>query len=218
MSDGNIRARFAREAPIADVRVQLTDKRLQHIEHAVYNRQRGLTIIVEDVFDPHNLGAITRTADAIGIQHIHYSAPEFHDANRVGKFSSSTANKWMDYSYHGQSVEPAIIDLKKEGYQIVATVISDDAKSLYDVDWTQYDKVAILVGNEHSGISQQSIESADIPITIPMRGMTQSLNVSVATAIILSEIVRQREASAINFRLSDDDATALLEKLIRLAY
>ncbi len=170
-----------------------TEARLQKLQRAASQRQPGLTIILQDVFDPHNLGAIARSCDAFGVQQLHVifenSAP--FDPKTIGKNSSTATNKWLQYHSHFDS-EIALRSLKNDGWQVVATVLDDAAESLFAVDFCQ-PRLALLLGNERDGLSQRALELADRRVTIPMRGIAQSLNVSVTAALCLYEITRQRQ-------------------------
>lgn len=190
-----------------------TDKRIQRINYAAHHRQRGLMVVMEDVVNPHNLAAIARSCDAFGIQQIAFTTNNDvlfeQKLEDIGMVSSSSASKWLDYRIFEGGTRECLTTLQSEGWHVLATVAGDDVLSLYDADLTQYDKLAILVGNERRGISQMAIDLADSHITIPMYGMIRSFNVSVATAITLSEITRQRDVSETDFRVSDEEATRI---------
>ena len=171
-----------------------TEQRLHKLKRIAQQRQAGLTVVIEDVFDPHNLGAIARSCDAFGVQELNVifeTHPEF-DPKEVGKNSSTATNKWLNYRIH-HSAETALRTLKAEGWQLVATVLDPNAESIYEVDLCQ-PKLAILLGNEKTGLSQEAIALADRRVTIPMRGIAQSMNVSVTAALLLFEVTRQRHA------------------------
>ncbi|MCY3572652.1 MAG: RNA methyltransferase [Chloroflexi bacterium] len=171
-----------------------TQARLQKLRRAASQRQPDLTVVIQDVFDPHNLGAIARSCDAFGVQHLHVifenSSP--FDPKTIGKNSSTATNKWLQYHSHFDS-EEALRSLKKDGWQVVATVLDAAAEPLYEADFCQ-PRLAVLLGNERDGLSQRALELADRRVTIPMRGIAQSLNVSVTASLFLYEITRQREA------------------------
>ncbi len=171
-----------------------TQARLQKLQRAASQRQPGLTIVTQDVFDPHNLGAIARSCDAFGVQHLHviFENSDPFDPKTIGKNSSTATNKWLQYHMHFDS-EKALRSLKNDGWQVVATVLDDAAESLFDADFGQ-PRLALLLGNERDGLSQRALELADRRVTIPMRGIAQSLNVSVTAALCLYEITRQRQA------------------------
>ncbi len=169
-----------------------TEERLNKLRRIARQRQSGLTVIIEDVFDPHNLGAITRSCDAFGIQEINIifdTHPEF-DPKEVGKNSSTATNKWLNYRVHHGS-EKALRTLKEEGWHIVATALDPNAESIFEADLSQ-PRLALLLGNEKDGLSATALRAADRLVTIPMRGIAQSMNVSVTAALFLYEVTRQR--------------------------
>lgn len=169
----------------------ITEGRLKKIKQVMSFRQRGLTIVIEDIYDPHNAAAIWRTCDAYGVGKVCliFDKQKAFDPKRIGKSSSATANKWLDFEIFS-STQECLADLKKQGFSIVATVLNKQATNLYEFAWPK--KIALLVGNEHSGLSEQAIKLSDYQVYIPMQGMVQSLNLSVATAIFISEIYRCR--------------------------
>ena len=143
---------------------------------------------MENIHDPHNVSAIFRTCDAVGISKVNL-VYNFETFPRIGKKSSASAFKWVGKEKY-KSIEECYAVLRKDGYKIIASSLNEDSKNLYELDLTQ--KVAIVVGNEHRGVSETSAELADDVFLIPQFGMVQSLNVSVATAVILYEAMRQR--------------------------
>ena len=170
---------------------------MQKLERVARSRQAGLTVVIEDVFDPHNLGALTRSCDAFGIQEIHVifeTHPEF-DPKQVGKNSSTAANKWLNYRIHHDS-ESAMRALGDAGWQVVAAVIDENAESIFEADFS-HSQIALLFGNEKEGLSPKAIALADRQVTIPMRGIAQSMNISVAAALFIYEVTRQRRAPGI---------------------
>lgn len=201
-----------RDDLLARQQAQLTPRRQRRIAETVQQRQRGLMVIMEDVHNPHNLAAIARSCDAFGVQDVSFTVQDHNlfDPKEIGRVSSSSASKWLDYRIFMDGTADAFTTLQAEGWHIMATVAGDDIPSLYDLDLAQHDKLAVLVGNEHTGLSPKAVEMADSHMTIPMRGMIQSFNVSVATAITLAEVTRQREASPRNFAFSDDEIAALM--------
>jgi len=170
------------------VRSTKTEKRLEKIIRVVNARQHSLTVVIENIHDPHNVSAIFRTCDAVGIAKVNliYNQESFP---RIGKKSSASAFKWVEKEKY-KSVEECYNDLRQDGYKIFASSLTDHSKNLYELDLTQ--KIAIVVGNEHRGVSDSAANLADEVFLIPQFGMVQSLNVSVATAVILYEAMRQR--------------------------
>jgi tRNA (guanosine-2'-O-)-methyltransferase len=168
-----------------------SEKRSKKINDVVRSRQHSLHAVLENIHDPHNVSAIFRTCDAAGVPAVSliYNYEKFP---RIGKKSSASAYKWIEKEKF-KSVEDCYSELKKKGFQIIASSISGESISLYDIDFTK--KTALVLGNEHRGVSEEAAASADIKFQIPMFGMVQSLNVSVAAAITLYEAVRQRIAN-----------------------
>ena len=165
-----------------------TERRLKKIEKVAAARQFSLRVVLENIHDPHNVSAIFRSCDAVGIPQVDllYNVEKFPKISRV---SSASSKKWVEQKKF-EKVDNCITNLKQEGFKIYGSILSEDAENIYDLDLTE--KVAIVMGNEHRGISEEMIEAVDKHIYIPMRGMIQSLNVSVATAVILYEAQRQR--------------------------
>ena len=168
--------------------VPKTERRRNKIIAVINFRQPTLKIVLENIHDPHNVSAIFRTCDAVGVPKI--SLVYYQEAfPKIGKKSSASAFKWVEREKF-KSIEDCYSNLKDEGFNIYASSISDGAVSLYDLDLTK--KSAIILGNEHRGISDSATNLADKKFLIPMFGMVQSLNVSVAASIILYEALRQR--------------------------
>jgi len=169
----------------------LTEKRYKKFINVVSKRQKHLTIILENIHDPHNVSAILRTADAVGIDKIYliYNTNKFP---KIGKTSSASAKKWIDLVKFN-SVSDCFSELKKEKYKIYSTFMSESKKnySLYELDLTK--RVALVFGNEHFGVSEEAKSLSDKNFLIPMYGMVQSLNVSVSVAVCLYEALRQRQ-------------------------
>jgi tRNA (guanosine-2'-O-)-methyltransferase len=187
-----------------------TERRLNRLETVLRRRQLDLTVVMENIHDPHNVSAILRSCDAAGVMGVQliYTSTEFPD---LGKKSSASAKKWVDQRRF-RNVKECYDTLHEEGYAIYATHLEEAAKVLYEIDMTK--KTAFVVGNEHEGVSLEAAELADGIIQIPMFGMIQSLNVSVATAVILFEAVRQRIAAGqyANSKLSEVDLAKLLKE------
>ncbi len=165
-----------------------TEKRKSKILSVAQTRQKSLHVVIENIHDPHNVSAIFRTCDAVGVPKVSliYTIEKFP---RIGKKSSASAFKWVEKDKFC-SVKECYDSLHSEGYKIYASAITPNAKDFYELDLTE--KVAIVLGNEHRGVSEEAEILADETFKIPMFGMVQSLNVSVATAVMLYEALRQR--------------------------
>ena len=185
-----------------------TEKRLQKITSVIRARQHSLTVVMENIHDPHNVSAIFRTCDAVGIPKVNLIY-NFESFPRIGKKSSASAFKWVEKEKY-KAVDECYNELRKNGFKIFAASLSEESKNLYDLDLTQ--KVAIVVGNEHRGVSESAANLADEIFLIPQFGMVQSLNVSVATAVIVYEAMRQRLKKKMYQKSDLDEKT--LEQMI----
>lgn len=165
-----------------------TPRRVERFRSVISRRQRDLTVVLENIHDPHNVSAILRSCDAVGILRVEllYTVEKFP---KLGRKSSSSANKWIERRKHTE-VAACYATLRQEGFRILATEVADGAPSLYDLDLTG--SVAIVVGNEHRGVSEEAAHAADGVFRVPMTGMIESLNVSVAAAVCVFEAYRQR--------------------------
>jgi tRNA (guanosine-2'-O-)-methyltransferase len=180
----------------------MTPERLSTIKNSLNKRQAGLTVIMENVRKPHNLAAVARTLEAVGGLEIH--AITQLTSLRLTQMSAGGIKKWIKVNKH-PSTEQGIQHLKQQGFQIIATCLSDSSKDYRDIDYTK--PTAILIGEELEGISEQAKQLADEKICIPMIGMVQSLNVSVASALVLYEAYHQRMAAGLYEQRSIDDET-----------
>lgn len=168
-----------------------TTERQEKIKKVISNRQEGV-IVLENIADPHNAAAVWRTAEAFGFQKIFmvYSKEKPINPKKTGKASSASANKWLSFKLF-KNIDECYAELRNNGYKIYATVLDKEAKKIDDIKFKEK-RVAIVLGNEHRGLSEEAIKGADIKIYIPMKGMVQSLNISVTAAIMMYEIDRQR--------------------------
>ncbi|HEV7620598.1 MAG TPA: RNA methyltransferase [Flavisolibacter sp.] len=170
----------------------MTEERRQRIENVLNKRQNDLTIVLENVFDPHNISAVMRSCDAIGMQEIYVLNTKIPRHKKWGERSSSSAAKWLTVHQY-DNAEDCLSDLRKKYEVILTTHLSGDAKNLYELDLTQ--RIALVFGNEHSGVSDEIRQLADGNFIIPQVGMIQSLNISVACAVTLYEAFRQKTAA-----------------------
>lgn len=184
----------------------------------INNRQEGV-IVLENIADEHNAAAVWRSADAFGFQKIYlvFSVEKSFNPKKVGKKSSASANKWLSFKTF-KSINECYKELKNEGYKIYATVLDEDSKNLQSTIFSLR-KIALVFGNEHRGLSEEAIKGADEKIYIPMKGMVQSLNLSVSAGILMYEVSRQRSASAKGYgetregyKLSDNEKKELIKE------
>lgn len=168
--------------------------RLIKLQEAAKKRQTNLAVILENVHDLHNLGAVMRTADSVGAQEIYVL---FSDPNqtpkkvKLGKRTSAGTRRWLDVYFYTDT-QRCFEDVRKKYSKIYATHLASNSVSLYDLDLS--DSVALLFGNEAEGISTPALDLCDGNFIIPQVGMAQSLNISVAAAITLYEAYRQRKS------------------------
>ncbi len=175
------------------------------------HRQSDLTVVLEDIHDPHNVSAILRTADAVGVIGVQLVYPE-GAFPKLGKKSSASAVKWIERRGF-RSMQECYEKLRGEGFRIYATHLGRNAVSLYDLDLTR--RVALVFGNEHRGVSAGAARLADATFRIPMTGMVQSLNVSVACAVSLYEAFRQRRAANDGYAVDETLVQRLLHEWLK---
>lgn len=167
------------------------DSRISRIEEILKRKQPDLQVMLDDVHSSQNLSAIIRSCDAVGVLDLYYTAT-IDDTLKLHKTITQGAHRWLHRKRIGTEQKTAFIQTKKdEGYQIVATHLDESAVSFREIDYTK--PTLLIMGNEKEGVSESLLALADHKIIIPMQGMVQSLNVSVATALILYEAQRQRE-------------------------
>ncbi len=166
----------------------MTPERYARIREMLAARQPDLTVCMEQVHKPHNVSAVIRTADAVGVNEVHAVWPTSRMKTQ-GSFAAG-ANSWVQVKTH-KTIQEAVAKMKAMGMQILATNLSEKAVDFRAIDYTR--PTCILLGQEKTGITPEALALADSDIIIPMVGMVQSLNVSVASALILYEAQRQRE-------------------------
>ena len=167
----------------------MTPERQEKLISVLDKRQDNITIVLENVFDPHNISAVMRTCDAVGIQDIYILNTKIPRHKKWGFKSSSSAKKWLSVHQY-ENAEECFSSLRKRYSSILTTHLADDAVSLYQVDFTK--SIALIFGNEHNGVSDEIRALADGNFIIPQVGIIQSLNISVACAVTLYEAFRQK--------------------------
>lgn len=178
----------------------MTPERLAKIRAVLDKRQPDLTVLMERVHKPHNFSAILRSCDAVGVLEAHaipakHGLPDLEEAagldlkSKTFNETSGSAAKWVGLQVHPDTLS-ALNHLKSRGFQVLAAHFSERALDYRQADYTR--PTCILLGTEKWGVSPEAAEQADAHILIPMMGMVQSLNVSVAAAVILFEAQRQR--------------------------
>ncbi len=168
-----------------------TERRLYKLSQVMHQRQMDIVIALDHIHDQHNLSAVIRTADAAGFGRIIWT-PDFKMTEKVNPEISRGAERWVDLSVY-DDLKPELLRLKGQGYKIAATHMARKAVDFRTIDWTQ--PWVIVFGNEHRGVSDDVVEIADENVFLPMLGFVQSLNISVAAAVTLYEIQRQRQVA-----------------------
>lgn len=167
----------------------MTPERRERLLSVLRKRQPDLTVVLENVFDPHNISAVMRTCDAVGIQELYVLTNKIPKHKKWGARSSSSAAKWLTIHQY-EDAEQCFADIRKKYEKIYTTHLSSDAVSLYEINFTG--SVALVFGNEHNGVSEEIREMADGNFLIPQMGIIQSLNISVACAVSIYEALRQK--------------------------
>jgi tRNA (guanosine-2'-O-)-methyltransferase len=186
----------------------LTENRKERFINVLANRTNHFTIAMEDVYQLHNTSAVMRSCEVFGIQELNVVEQKF--GKRIDSEIAMGAQKWVDINRYS-SMQNCIDDVRKKGYQIIATTPHNDSCMLHEFDITK--PSAIFFGTEKQGLSQEVIDQADGFLKIPMVGFTESLNISVSAAIIIQDITSRLRQSNIDWKLSENE---ILEK--RLAW
>lgn len=187
------RRALAREQPPKTEKWPRTPRRQARIRQTLRRRQVDLTFVLEDVHDRHNVSAVLRSCDAVGILKLHVvyrkdRPPE----DAFARTTSSGAVKWVEVVRH-ETIEACYDALRSEDMAIFATALETDSHDLYELDLTR--PMAVVFGNEQRGASEEARAAADGTVVIPMMGMVESLNISVACAVTAFEAMRQRRAA-----------------------
>ncbi len=167
----------------------MTPERTEKLLQVLNSRQANLTVVMENVQDPHNISAVMRTCDAVGIQDIYILNTKIPRHKKFGAKSSSSAAKWLTI-HEFDNVVSCFNALRLKYETILTTHLSTDAISLYDINFTK--SIALVFGNEHSGVSDEVRILADGNFIIPQKGIIRSLNISVACAVTIYEAFRQK--------------------------
>ena len=185
----------------------ITDKRKERIDTVLAKRQKDLTLVMDNIWDPHNVSAVLRSCDAFGVSDVHlfYTTSTWPE---LGKKSSASAKKWIRRTRH-LDARSMVEQLRQGGGQVLRTGFSASARPVQDFDFTK--PTAVVLSNEHNGTAPEIAELVTDEVYIPMFGMVQSFNVSVAAAIILYEASTQRQRAGMY-----DQPTFSREELDRL--
>jgi tRNA (guanosine-2'-O-)-methyltransferase len=189
----------------------MNPERYHKVYEALRRRQHDLTVLYEDLDKIHNLAAIGRSGETVGVEVLHAVTSE---KTRLRGLAGRGANRWITEVSHPTTAE-ACRYLKNEGFTLVATHLGENAIDYRDFDYTQ--PTAIMMGNEAIGLTSEALSYADANVVIPMMGVVGALNVSVAAAILLFEAMRQRQAAGMYDRPAKDEA-ALRKRVFEECY
>jgi len=167
----------------------MTPERQERLLSVLNKRQNNITVVLENVFDPHNIAAVMRTCDAVGIQDIYVLNTKIARHKKFGQKSSSSAAKWLTIHQFTEAAA-CFAELRRNYKHILTTHLSSDAVALHDINFTQ--SIALVFGNEHDGVSEEIRVLADGNFIIPQVGIIKSLNISVACAVTVYEAMRQK--------------------------
>lgn len=187
----------------------LTAERQSRLQDVLDQRTRHLTVVLENVYQPHNTSAVLRSCDAFGVQDVH--VVETENRFRVTREITMGTDKWLTLHRHSVETDPAaacITKLREDGYRILVTAPSSTAVPLAEVDITH--KAALVIGHETEGVSTRFAEAADECVAIPMCGFVESFNLSVAAALCLYEFTNRLRCSDIDWRITAEEREALL--------
>lgn len=188
---------------IRALELMITPERKQRFQTILSNRTRHFTVVVEDIFQLHNASAVVRSCEVFGIQEAHFI--ENRNQSSINENIALGAEKWIDIRKHS-SAAACLRELKSKNYRLIATSSHRQAISLDDFDISQ--PAALIFGTEGNGVSEDVIDMADACLTIPMVGFTESLNISVAAAIVLQNLSARLRRSSIDWSLTHVDAQA----------
>jgi tRNA (guanosine-2'-O-)-methyltransferase len=187
----------------------VTDRRVKLFDTKLRDRTRYITIVLEDIFQPHNASAVLRSCECFGIQDVHII--ENRNAYRINPDVALGSYKWLTlrrYNQQPDNTRPALEALKKEGYRIVAATPHRNDCSLEEFDLSR-GKAALVFGSELEGLSPAAIEMADEFLKIPMVGFTESLNISVSAAICIHFLTSSLRKSPLAWHLNHEESQQL---------
>lgn len=194
----------------------ITEHKKSVMEQVLSKRTRFFTLVLEDIYKPHNASAVIRTCDCFGIQDMHVI--EKTNTYKINPYVTRGASQWVDlhkyYSNEGSSVQLCFEELRSKGYKIYGTSPSPSSISIHDLDASQ--KLALVFGNEHEGISEEVKSKVDGLVHIPMLGFTESFNISVSASIFLFDLIKRAEKfNYPDFYISEEEKNILRMKWYR---
>jgi len=170
----------------------LSQKRIENLQRVLNNRLEDIVVVLDNLFDPHNMGAIVRTVEALGIQDIHVIERDT-PLDLSCKVTTYSNKRVSIHTY--ENARSCVDFIKKHGFQIVVAQMTGTAVPIDDFEIYPDSKIAIVMGNEHAGASEEICQLADTHVVVPMNGFTESYNVSVATALVLADFVNKKRSA-----------------------
>jgi tRNA (guanosine-2'-O-)-methyltransferase len=199
-----------KQALIEQLLAYVTDNKREKMHAVLQNRTRYVTVVLEDLFQPHNASAALRTCDIFGVQDVHVVQAKY--AFKAVSTIAMGATKWLNVHTH-PTITDSIAALKKQGYRIVATTPHTDSYSLPNLPIDQ--KTALIFGSEQTGLSDDALAQADMFVKIPMYGFVESFNVSVSVALCLYDVVNRLHQSPYAWQLSEEEKQDIMLEWIR---
>jgi len=188
----------------------VTDNKREKMHAVLENRTRYVTVVLEDLFQPHNASAALRTCDIFGVQDVHVVEARY--AFKAVPTIAMGATKWLNVQSY-PSITDSITALKNCGYCIVATTPHTDSYTLPELPLDQ--KIALVFGSEQTGLSEEALASADMFVKIPMYGFVESFNVSVSVALCLYDVINRLHNSSYAWQLSEEEKQDIMLEWIR---
>ncbi|WP_269540763.1 TrmH family RNA methyltransferase [Cerasicoccus fimbriatus] len=182
-------------------------RRLTEMKRVLGERTQWLTVVLEDIFQPHNSSAVLRTCECFGVQTVHVAevTKKFKISNQVAMGGA----KWIDVERYEQTTD-CLDRLRAQGYRTAAATLRDDALPLDEIPLDK--PLAVLIGHERKGLSQAAHDAADVWFSLPMHGFTQSYNLSVFSSLCLYELTERLRDSDLPWRLSDEEQERILTR------
>ena len=185
-------------------------ERAEKLKKVIAKKQPTLTVVMENVDDPHNISAVLRSCDAVGIIEVYILNSVTKSQYQMSRKSSASAMKWLDV-HHFKETKECFEAVREKYEKIYTTHLGEDSVGLHQMDLTK--SVALVFGNEKDGVSEEALSLADGNFVIPQVGLIQSLNISVACAVTLYEAFRQRAEKEmyVNTQLSENQQLEMFE-------
>ena len=186
----------------------VSEKRKATFQKVLEERTRHFTVVLEDIYQPHNTSAVVRSCDIFGVQDVHIIQNKY--SSKVSRHVAKGSQKWLSmhkYDQEANNTQNCLETLRNDGYQIISTTPHNESCMLHEFDITK--KSAFVFGVEKEGVSEFTMNQSDGFLKIPMVGFTESLNISVAAAIILQDITTKLRASNLDWQLAASEKEQL---------